>query len=600
MRLAPLCALAAIASSTPAGAQLAHGYRLEAALDPEAHTVVGSAAIRWRNDSQVSVREVYLHLYLNAFMDRGTVFMRESGGRLRRDEFEGEGRIDLQALTLGGADVLTGADRELIEGDRTQLRVPLPAEVAPGESLELEARFTSHLPPVFARSGYRDGFHMVAQWFPKMARLEPDGTWASFPYHGHGEFYADFADYELEVRAPLGFVVGATGELVDERVDGASVVRRYVARRVHDVAFAAWDAFEERTTEIEGVSVRFLSPPGFGPAVGRMQDTVRAGLSHYGEHYGPYPYPTLTVIAPPRGGGGAAGMEYPTLFTSGGPWFTADGMPFLQEDVTAHELAHQWFQGMVATNEVAWPMLDEGLTQWAHCDLMRVRHGRDASYGRVLGLRLDVHELLRAYAIRDRDDTPPPGRPAYDYEGRQYGRSVYAWTALVLETVGRTWGVPRVRRALGRYARAHRFGHPTPEDLFAAFDDEYWPGFSAAVLRPALMQGVRADVRLTRLEATADGWVIEGERRQALPVPTWVELTRPSGVVSRLPWPADSARFAHVDAEPVVAARVDPDAALLLDESDLDDARRLEPAPPRALFARLLFVAQQLFGALGP
>ena len=140
----------------------------------------------------------------------------------------------------------------------------------------------SRLPPVFARSGWHGAFHMVAQWFPKLARLEPGGEWASFPYHGHGEFYADFADYDLTVETPPGWVVGASGVMREERFTSAATVRRFEAERVHDVAFAAAPWFEELEGTHEGeagpVHVRVLYPPGFRGAAERHLEVTLAGL----------------------------------------------------------------------------------------------------------------------------------------------------------------------------------------------------------------------------------------------------------------------------------------------------------------------------------
>jgi hypothetical protein len=580
-----------------------HRYVLEAHLDPEAHQVDGVARIRWVNESDVPADEIYLHLYLNAFASDDTVFMRGSGGESRGNESSGEGSIEVLSLEdAAGHDLLAGADDELIAGDHTQMRVPLPTAVPPGGDLEVETRFRSTLPPVFARSGYHGSFHTVAQWFPKIARRERDGTWRCFPYYSHGEFYADFARYELEVDVPEGWVVGATGALVEETRDGGRLLQRYVAEPVHDAAFVAYDLFEEQRFEAGGVAVRVLYPAGYDWSIPLHVRTTRDGLARYGRLLGEYPYEHLTVVVPPRGADGAAGMEYPTLFLTAGPPYPLPHLPLGAEGTTAHELGHQWFQGLVATDEVRFPFLDEGLTQWLTGDLLRARHGSRRS-GVAWPAPIDFFQIMRAASYIGDDDLPPASA-ASDFHGSEYGRSVYARTSSVLETVRRTWGRPRFERALGDYARRHRFSHPTPEDLYETFDRHYYRGFSDGVLVPALEDGDGADLKIRRFASRAegDGYVTDlvVTRRGAARIPTWLELRRQDGTRERLPLRAGEDTFEirrESDAK-VVAAYVDPDGHDLLDPTFADRFRG--EGQKRSAFGFLLHLAQLFASWVAP
>ncbi len=582
-------------------------YAIEATLDPGAHAVDGTLRLHWVNESATPASDLWFHLYLNAFASDDTVFMRESRGQLRGVRSPGRGGIDIHSLrTSGGVDLLGGAQRALVRGDATQLRVPLPAPIAPGDALDLLVTFRARLPPVFARTGHARDFHMIAQWFPKLARHEPDGRWASFPYHGMGEFYADFATYDLTLRTPRGWVVGATGAKTSEISKGSLTERRFHADRVHDVAWVAWPHFVEHTLRHEGVTVRFLHPPGHEAVLPRHARIVREGLTRFGRAFGPYPYPTLTVVLPPRGAEGAAGMEYPTLIVSGGPWFDVPGVrtPF-PEDVTAHELAHEWFYGLVASHEVQWPMLDEGLTQWATTRLLTDVFGAGRSAVALPGLTLDAFELQRLLALRGRP-TPAPGQPAYAFDDETYGRSVYLRTALVLETTRRTFGAARFDRAIGHYARAQRFRHPTPADLFASFDGVFGAGFSARILEPALLRGETAEAHLVRLDSRADGpgkYVTEvlAERGGALALPLTIALRAASGRTRRIAWPpgAPRLRASFTASEPYTAAQLDPDRHNLLDGDALDGALSIQSRARTGLFARVLAALQLLVTAVG-
>ena len=209
--------------------QVSQHYALTATLDPQAKRISGHVRITFTNTSARALDALVLHLYLNAFRDERSVFMRESGGRLRGERAHGRGSLELASLTIGGRDVLAASDRELVEGDRTQLRAPVDPPLRPGATLVVESTFDARLPPVFARSGYAGDFFAIAQWFPKLAKLEPDGHFASFPYHALGEFYADFADYALTLRTPGDFAAVASGVLVGERREGDQIVREFAA-----------------------------------------------------------------------------------------------------------------------------------------------------------------------------------------------------------------------------------------------------------------------------------------------------------------------------------------------------------------------------------
>ncbi|KYF96812.1 metallopeptidase, partial [Sorangium cellulosum] len=458
----------------PARADPIASYTLRASLDPTQHTMRGEGTLVWRNASRAPQRELFVHLYLNGFKDQRTAFLRASVDGFRGSEIlHDHGHIQVKRFAvreMGGADVwppgkpTTPGDPE----DETDIRVELPQPVAPGDAITIDLAWDAHLPSLALRTGHYGSFHMVGQWFPKIARLEPDGTWAHFPYLRLSEFYADFGAYDVTIDVPEGFAVGATGRLVEEQRRDGRAFRRFVQEDVHDFAFAAWDRFREvRATTDDGVAIRCLFPAGNEREAALEVDLVRFGLSHLGAAFGRYPYGTLTIVHPPEGAEEAGGMEYPTLITTGGSWlWPALGVRFV-ESVTMHELAHQWFYGLVATNEHRYPFLDEGLTTYAEADALRARYG-DSSGARLLGIEIDLMAQYRAGAIAS-GHNGAIAQPASDFiDGGDYAALVYTRPALLLASLGGAYGEDLVRRAVGRYARENRFRHPGPEALLDA------------------------------------------------------------------------------------------------------------------------------------
>ena len=457
-------------------------YRLSAKLDPEKHAIDGSGTITLHNTSSATLHELRLHLYLNAFKNDQTLFRRARVAGFRGDHEGAAGFIDVKKLALDGVDLWPKHEFQAHVGeslqdplekdakppvagapiDETDVLVPLgDREIAPGETVSFDVEFRDELPEISERTGYHDHFHFVGQWFPKLARLGPDGTWMSFPFHHVAEFYADYGEYDVTLDVPQAYVVGASGHLVDRKTEGGRRIEQYRLADVHDFAWTAWDDYVVREATEGAIAIHLLGPPGYEPAIDRELTSVVSGLRNFGARFGPYPYSDLTVVHPPSGADEAGGMEYPTLITTGGPWLPSHGGGEI-EGVTIHELGHQWFYGMIGTHEVEWPAGDEGFNSYGEIAPLKALLGEGTAVS--LGdFQLDYLGFARRGTDPSFDE--PIFQPAYEFaNGRSYGGRVYGATSIVLETLRRTY--PRFEMAMGVYARRHRFQHPTPKDFF--------------------------------------------------------------------------------------------------------------------------------------
>ena len=588
-------------------------YTMTARLDPAAHTVHGEGTIVWRNTSEKPVREVWLHLYLNAFKNESSTFMREPvGGARGTGGVTDWGYIDVRRFALatpsGETDLWPDADKtggRPGDLDETDARVPLPDEVAPGASVTFKMTWDDKLPSIVERTGYLRSFHMVAQWFPKIARLEPDGTWAHFPFHHLAEFYSDFGTYDVTLEAPKAFVLGATGPVTEAHDDGELHVERHVQGDIHDFAWTAYDQYQERREKIDGVDVRILYPRGYGYPAERELATMRFALPYYGERYGRYPYTVLTLVHPPDGAEEAGGMEYPTLFSTGGSWYGPPGSLFL-ELVTIHEFGHQWFYGMLASDEEKWPFLDEGMNSYAEQDGLAAWRGQGTVID-ALGLKISDTEADGAWP-GDRVFDEPVAQPADAFPtGGHYGGLVYARTAALFATIDRVYGHDLGARAIGRYARRARFRHPVPEDLVTSYEEVFGPEVRAA-LEEGLFRRGWVDYKVLGVHSERDtaaagvfdrdgkretikegqdasgsyeGWVLVA-REGTLRFPVDVELTFEDGTKQRVRWDAREAvaRLPVSGKSALAYAVIDPDRAVLVDQDRLDDFARATSAPP--------------------
>lgn len=617
-------ATVASAPSMDAAPQIA-SYALEARLDARSHTISGQGTITLENHSRSELSEIYLHLYLNAFKNNQTLFLRSPFTRGRSgDPATDWGYCKIEELSQDGHDIWRDHVFET-PNDETDVRVRLRSPVPPGATLVLNVRFTSQLPPIVERTGYSEDYHLAGQWFPKLAKLSPDGTWAHFPFHPQAEFYADYGNYAITLDVPSEFIVGATGQGTLLPSDDPHRKRiHFEARGVHDFAWTAWPDFHTREVEIDGIAVRVLFPRGHDDNVERTLAALRFGLPHFGERYGRYPYPTLTVVHPPRHARHSGGMEYPTFMTTGGAWYSGYFSRAV-ELVTLHELAHQWFQGMIGSDETRYPFLDEGLASHAETVAARTWLGAKSATD-FLGFELSVGALHRVAASRV-GGTQSPGLAADEFVSFQALASlVYSRTATLLATLEGVYGEEAVARALGRYARQQRFRHPDPSALLDALGSELGAGAREQVVKALFDRGdldyAVAEIQVAKLPGP-DGLFgqelaapatfedppltrhrsrIVVERRGTLQFPVTITATFDDGSRRDYRWEGSEETFEIVEdlATRVVSVMVDPSGNLPIDDNLLNNGRTREAPASGHSLERLVLLVEWLMRTLGP
>jgi len=492
-------ALVGTASAQPLSEHVA-SYTIKARLDPTRKTLWGRQQLTWVNASPDPVPDLQFHLYMNAFKNEASTFMRESGGELRGYRARpGEwGWIEIEKLQILGrnpTDLTNGMeylhpDDDNAE-DRTVMKVPLPAPIAPGDSIRLEMDFTTKLPRVFARAGYGRDFYLVAQWFPKIGVWQ-QGKWNCHQYHARSEFFADFGVYTVEITVPSRFIVGATGVRQDSvpNADGTTTYTYHQAD-VHDFAWTADPRFRVFTDtfthpDLPSVSLRLLLQPEHLGQAERYLRAVKNALKYFGQWYGPYPYPTLTVVDPPNDGRGAGGMEYPTLITVGTNWL-APKQALSPEGVTVHEFGHQYWYGMVANNEFEEAWLDEGFNTYSTGKVLEIAYGPNVPVMRIggypllgfpfiqwNGIPLVAHwgpfPIPEPYGGKARylewSKSDPIVQESWKFLKQQsYGPIVYSKTELVLRTLEGYVGSNVMGEILRTYFQRWRFRHPTTRDF---------------------------------------------------------------------------------------------------------------------------------------
>ena len=464
--------------SKPLSQRIAN-YDISVTLDTIEHKLVGKEILHWRNTSTDKITELRFHLYLNGFKNNRSTFMIESGGKHRgfgdKENVWGWCKISSMKL-LDGEDLTNKIEfiqpNDTNYHDQSVIRALLSKSLLPNEEIKLEINFISKLPNIFARTGFADDYYLVGQWFPKIGvyesaeKLNTDiGRWNCHQFHANSEFYADFGVYNVDITLPQKFVVGATGLLEYEKKneDGTKFLR-YHAEDVIDFAWTAYPRFMSKENEWKHVKVKVLLPPEHYMHADRYLKSAIASLKYLDKNVGKYPYPNLTVVDPPFRALGSGGMEYPTLVTGLSLWNLPYGIK-MSEIVTVHEVAHNYFMGMVASNEFEEPWLDEGFTQYFETKIMSETYGKKKSRMNLFGINIGDFEMTRSGYVGMRNPSISSNSPFAWEIPSGYGNLTYRKTATWLTTLERMLGSKTMTEIMKTYFSRWSFKHPTGKDF---------------------------------------------------------------------------------------------------------------------------------------
>jgi peptidase M1-like protein len=581
-------------------------YDIDVRLDHAARTLSGRQTIRWRNTSAKPTSELQFHLYWNAWRNPDSTWLRER--KMSRNYTappqDGWSAMDVSAIGLrepsGSTRDLTSQMRFIAPDDgnaqdRTVLTVPLGRSVESNETIQVEVTWTARIPRPVARTGYIENYYFIAQWFPKLGVLE-DAGWNTHQFHAPTEFYADFGVYDVRITVPTPFIVGATGRQMS-RIDNGdgSTSYRFHEDDVHDFAWTASPDYIDLTRTfthptLPPVAIRLLLQPEHRGQEERYFAATEAALKRYGEWFGSYPYGHATVIDPAFQSQ-ADGMEYPTFFT-GRARYLPSRTRQTPEMTVAHEAGHQWWYGMVATNEFEHAWMDEGINTYAIARVldeafsdnrweMRYFGGHVPwSFPEIPFRRLD-NDRITGY--RDNAEADVQATPTFRYWPSTASTTSYNKTALWLHTLENHLGWPVMQQILSTFFQRWAFKHPQPVDFFQIVNevsgqDLTW--FFDQVYRSSntFDYGVQDLVSERRDDGTYRTTVIARRYGEAT-FPVDVLTTFADGHQITEQWKGLDRRVIYVYDRParVANVQVDPRRVLLLDTTYTNNSRTLQP-----------------------
>jgi len=551
-------------------------YQIHAQLNTKEKSLHGRQWLEWRNNSDVMVDELQFHLYMNGFRNKSSSFFAGiPERRLKLIKEEDLGGIDILRFAIHGKEVLLDSI-EYIQpddgnsDDSTVIQVPLPEPVKPGEVVQIQINFICQLPRIIARTGYIDNFFMLGQWFPKIGVFR-DGQWICHQFFRNSEFFADFGVYEIELTLPQEYVVGATGLLLKQEINDSLKTLNYRAEDVHDFVITAWPDYRKVVRELNGIDVILLYAPEHSGKVERYFDIIEASLNYTAEWLMPYPYPQLTMVDVPIYAYRAGGMEYPCLISCGSVWGTPDNIRIFLEEYTVHEFIHQYFYGILASNESEEPWLDEGFTSYATQKLLSHIYGLNRSASTFLNVLVGAHDSRKKSYMRH-PDLSTTMKPSWKFKKGTYGLSTYSKPMLALQTLENYLGSSLMDSIITAYLNQWKFKHPKTKN-FTDIVQEFTSQDMQWFFQQALFDSCVLDysVKLIQQKRDASGSFFGSEivvlRLGDFIFPVEIEYIFRDGSTVMTNWDgADSVYTLTVSGpEPVVSARVDPQQKIWLD-----------------------------------
>ena len=588
-------------------------YQIDARFDAVKNTLDATEVLTYRNLTGQPQDTFPFHLYLNAFQPTST-YMKEQRRASSTFEWEDKYRAsaEVRSLEVVGMGDLTSQIRFIAPDDgnledRTVFQVKLPRPVAPNESVQFKIAFHDQFGEVFSRTGYKRDSILGGQWFPKIG-MWWQGAWNCHQFHASTEFFANFGTFDVKLTVPRNEVVGASGVQLAEvnNRDGTKTLT-FRGEDIHDFAWTAQPDYRvvehSFTGSMGNVKIRLLMQPGHVSQAARHMRIMKETMKRFEEWYGPYPYKQITVVDPAYGGGQrAGGMEYPMLITGNATWWMPEGVRLLEQTLE-HEFGHQYWYGMVATNEFEDPWLDEGLNSYTECKILDDIFGKEKSLMDLWGItESDAAEQRNSY--RAAADLDPISRFAYQYiNGVSYYDIVYGKTTTVLFTLEKVIGEETLKRAIRTYFMRYRFKHPTKEDFLKTVEE-----VSGQNLRWYFDQAVYGtqvlDYEILRASSDRTDWYVkdppngkQGEtmyrtmvlvhRKGDFIFPVDVAVKFDNGETVTEHWDGRDrwVSLAYDKKAKLVSAQIDPENAVLLDknyfnnsytkESDTRAARKL-------------------------
>ena len=458
-------------------------YKINVKLDDEQNLLVGNISMVYTNNSPNELKEIYMHLWPNAYSNRNTAFAKQHLENGKTDFYfakpNEEGSIDSLNFMVNNTKVIWNLTNDV---DIALLTLNQPLK--PQQSITISTPFYVYLPKVFSRMGHEKQLYCITQWFPKPAVYDVNG-WNPIPYLDQGEFYSEFGSFDVSISVPKNYVVAATGNLQNENEkqflsemasktpiefetpplsSNEFKTLKFLQDSVHDFAWFASKEFNVKKGEVTLQNGKTIETWLFAKKINNKGiGFINEGVKYYSDHIGNYPYSLAQAVITPLEAG--AGMEYPTITNCGS----------IDRQTIIHEVGHNWFYGILGSNEREYPWMDESLNTYYESRCSKEKDDAEfAKNGKKKNVIVDVFgfdvsgfgQARMLYAISARKNEDQAGNlPSTTYTDFNYGAIIYAKNPLSFYMLQNYWGNEKFDAMMQAYYEKWKFKHPLPNDF---------------------------------------------------------------------------------------------------------------------------------------
>ncbi|MBK8724038.1 MAG: M1 family metallopeptidase [Saprospiraceae bacterium] len=521
-------------------------YDIKVSLNDKKQVAQATVLIDYHNNSSKTLKEIKFHFWANAHQSQNASPLAKQ--LVEKDKLDWYFAKDDALGGYSNIEILYQNNKIewTFEDESKEIcTVKLPEELLPKKTIQLKINYQLKIPFLISRLGHVKNEYAISQWYPKPAVYNQNG-WNTMPYLDQGEFFSEFGNYEVDITLPENYVVAATGTLQTEsekkwlskiakeqteermqRVGSKEITAspnlktiHFSAQNVHDFAWFASKRFIVDQSKLtlnkdKTIEVNSFYYPESAKVWQHSNGFAQRAIQYFSEEIGEYPYPQISVVNGDLKAGG--GMEYPmiTLISD-----TPDSQSL--DQIIAHELAHNWFYGILASNERKYPWMDEGFTSFYEQKYMKAFYknsiGQFPPFFHNKGDFSDNQIFQRLLTYQNKEESGSLSSEEFSRLG--YLNAAYSKPAISLELLEGKMGEANFKKAIQHYYNIWQFKHPYPEDCKLAL--EKGSGQNLDWLFYDLLQSnKRTDVSIQKVSNNGNNWKINlrNNGKSKIPIP---------------------------------------------------------------------------------
>ena len=530
-------------------------YRINARLDSTTNNIVATCAINYYNNSPDTLDRIYFHLWANAFSSKHTPFADQL---LRlgmsdfyfadQDDFGGYVQIKAELPSDEGA-------LEIIyeEGQNEIAYIPIEGGLAPGMEMPIIFYYTLEVPSYFSRLGKSESLYNMVAWYPKPAVYDKDG-WHTMPYLAMGEYYSEFANYDVTLCAKEGNQIAHSGYETERYINNGY---QYINTRLENAHDYAWFLSPDMDVEEENVELKNnqivnlkIYRTDTDTTWNHAMQYAKQALQFMADYMGDYPYSTLSIVQGNDSGLGGA-MEYPSIKIIKNVKTTA-----ALEYYIAHEVGHSWFYAALGINERDESYFDEGLTTFLEQKYTEYYHEGNNYYDRILQhtFKSDDKPTLRHIAEGQicRHMHQALNTPIEQLSGINYGLNAYQIGSTLVAHLESLLGPEKVKEMLQSFYKKWKYKHPSYDDFLLHIESESQLDLNGY---EDIINGLSVDMTIEKIENNTIYFGNNGAPQFAVPILIEYE----DGSIERKNVEPYNGQYITLKNSPIRSAVLDPD-----------------------------------------